>query len=231
MSEILLVVTGTDHLTLANGTKHTTGFWAEEFTAPYQAFTKAGYQVTVATPGGVVPSVDPVSLAPEFNGGEAGAAAVAAALEGAAELRTPLTLADVDPARYAAVYYVGGHGPMEDLVRDADSARLLRTVLAAGTPLAAVCHGVAALLATEDADGGWPFAGYQLTGFSAAEERLTGLADHLSWLLEDRLVALGADYSAGEPWGSHVVVDRTLHTGQNPGSSVELAATLLKTLG
>ncbi|MFF2436009.1 type 1 glutamine amidotransferase domain-containing protein [Streptomyces sp. NPDC058107] len=231
MSEILLVLTGTDHLTLTDGTEHPTGFWAEEFTAPYQAFTEAGHRVAVATPGGVVPTVDPVSLTPEGNGGPAGAAATAAAVEAAAELRNPLTLADVDPGRYAAVFYVGGHGPLQDLAQDTDSARLLRAVHAAGTPLGVVCHGVAALLATEDEDGLSPFTGYRLTGFSAAEERQTGLADRLPWLLEERLVSLGGIYSAGEPWTPHVVVDRTLHTGQNPASSATLAAALLKTLG
>src|SRR6201999_3293280 len=109
--------------------------------------------------------VDPVSLRPEVNGGEAGAAAVAAALK-AAELRGPLVLADADPERYDAVFYVGGHGPLQDLSRDADSARLLRAVLDRGTPLGVVCHGVAALLATEETDGTWPFSGYRLTGFS-----------------------------------------------------------------
>ncbi|MFD3454998.1 type 1 glutamine amidotransferase domain-containing protein [Streptomyces sp. NPDC058691] len=229
MSEILLVVTGTDHLTLTDGTEHPTGYWAEEFAAPYRAFTGAGHRVAVATPGGVVPTVDPVSLRPEFNGGQA-AATTAAALDAIAELRHPLALADVDPTRYAAVFYVGGHGPLEDLADDADSARLLHAVLAQGTPLAAVCHGVAALLATQDAEGRSPLAGHRMTGFSAAEERQTGLADRLPWLLEERLVALGGDYSAGEPWGPHVVVDRTLHTGQNPASSTALAAALLKTL-
>ncbi|MDX2815641.1 type 1 glutamine amidotransferase domain-containing protein [Streptomyces sp. PA03-5A] len=231
MAEILLVVTGADHPTLADGTEHPTGFWAEELTAPYRAFTEAGHRVAVATPGGVVPTADPVSLAPELNGGPAGAAAATAALRAVTALHTPLVLADVDPARYAAVFYVGGHGPMQDLAGDADSARLLRTVLAQSTPLAAVCHGVAALLAARDSDGVSPFAGYRLTGFSAAEETQTGLADRLEWLLQDRLVALGADYSAGEPWAPHVVVDRGLHTGQNPASSAALAAAVLKTLG
>lgn len=231
MAEILLVVTGADHLTLADATEHPTGFWAEELTEPYRAFTEAGHRVTFATPGGVAPTVDPASLAPEVNGGPAGAAAAAAALEAVAGLHTPLALADVDPSRYAAVFYVGGHGPMQDLAGNADSARLLDTVLALGTPLAAVCHGVAALLAARHADGTSPFAGYRLTGFSTAEEQQTGLADRLEWLLQERLVALGADYSAGEPWTSHVVVDRTLHTGQNPQSSAELAAAVLKTVG
>ncbi|WP_329453866.1 type 1 glutamine amidotransferase domain-containing protein [Streptomyces sp. NBC_01497] len=230
MAEILMVMTGADHLEMADGSKHRTGYWAEEFTVPHRAFTEAGHRVSIATPGGIEPSVDPASLRPEVNGGPEGAAAAAAALNGVAGLSHPLLLADVDPDDYDAVFYVGGHGPMQDLSRDADSARLLRTVLDGGTPLAVVCHGVAALLATRQADGTWPFAGYRLTGFSSAEEKLTGLADGLPWLLEDRLVALGAEYSAGEPWAPHVVIDRTLHTGQNPQSSASLAAALLKTL-
>lgn len=231
MAEILLVVTGADHLTLADGTEHPTGFWAEEVTAPYRAFTEAGHRVAFATPGGVSPTVDPVSLTPEVNGGPAGAAAAAAALEAVTGLHDPLALADADPSRYAAVFYAGGHGPMQDLAGDADSARLLRTVLAQGTPLAAVCHGVAALLAVRHADGTSPFAGYRLTGFSAAEERQTGWADRLEWQLQDRLVDLGADYSADEPWTPYVVVDRALHTGQNPQSSAALAAAVLRTVG
>ncbi|MFG2478552.1 type 1 glutamine amidotransferase domain-containing protein [Streptomyces fagopyri] len=231
MAEILMVLTGADRMTMTDGTEHPTGYWAEEFTAPYRAFTEAGHRVSVATPGGVTPTVDPASLRPEVNGGPAGAEATAAALDAASELRRPLTLADVDPTRYAAVFYAGGHGPMQDLSQDADSARLLRSVLDEGRPLAVVCHGVAALLATREPDGTWPFSGYRLTGFSTAEEKLTGLADRLPWLLEDELTALGAEYSAAEPWAPHVVVDRALHTGQNPASSASLAAALLNTIG
>ncbi|MFJ4467781.1 type 1 glutamine amidotransferase domain-containing protein [Streptomyces sp. NPDC089424] len=230
MAEILMVITGADHLTLTDGTEHRTGYWAEEFTAPYRAFVEAGHQVSVATPGGVRPTVDPVSLQPEFNGGPDGAAAVAAVLDSTAALRSPLALADVDASRYAALFYVGGHGPLQDLAQDGDSARLLRTAQLTETPLGVVCHGVAALTATEE-DGAWPFAGYRLTGFSAAEEKQTGLADRLPWLLEDRLVELGAEYSAAEPWTPHVVVDRGLHTGQNPASSASLAEALLRTIG
>ncbi len=119
---------------------------------------------------------------------------------------------------------------MEDLATDQDSARVLSTVLNAGKPVGLVCHGLAAVLATESPDGASPFAGYRLTGFTKAEEIQTGLADRAKWLLEDRLVALGARFSAGEPWAPHVVVDRNLHTGQNPASSTQLAAELLKAL-
>ncbi|WP_147942886.1 type 1 glutamine amidotransferase domain-containing protein [Microbispora sp. CSR-4] len=231
MAKILFVMTGARHLTLADGTEHPTGFWAEEFAAPYLAFTEAGHEVVVATPGGVVPPVDQASLAPEVNGGQDGADAMAATLRSAAELRNPIALESVDPAEYAAVFYPGGHGPMEDLAADPHSARLLTDVMAAGTPVALVCHGLAALLATEGPDGASPFTGYEITGFTRAEETLAGLADRVKWVLEDRLVALGVRFSAGEPWAPVVVVDRNVLTGQNPASSAPLAAELLKTLG
>ncbi|MDN3284971.1 type 1 glutamine amidotransferase domain-containing protein [Streptomyces thermocarboxydus] len=231
MADILMVLTGTDRLTTTDGTVHPTGYWAEEFTAPYRAFADAGHRVTVATPGGVVPTPDQASLRPDMNGGAEGAAAVKGVLDAAPELRRPLALADVDPSRYAAVFYVGGHGPMQDLAQDADSARLLRGVMDAGTPLGVVCHGVAALLPARTQDGGWLFTGYRLTAFSTVEEKQTGLADRLPWLLQERLEEAGADYSAAEPWTPHVVVDRNLYTGQNPASSAPLAEALLKTIG
>ncbi|GAA0677131.1 type 1 glutamine amidotransferase domain-containing protein [Streptomyces cellulosae] len=231
MADILMVLTGTDRLTTTDGTVHPTGYWAEEFTAPYRAFADAGHRVTVATPGGVVPTPDQASLRPDMNGGAEGAAAVKGVLDAAPELRRPLALADVDPSRYAAVFYAGGHGPMQDLAQDADSARLLRGVMDAGTPLGVVCHGVAALLPARTQDGGWLFTGYRLTAFSTVEEKQTGLADRLPWLLQERLEEAGADYSAAEPWTPHVVVDRNLYTGQNPASSAPLAEALLKTIG
>lgn len=231
MGKILFVMTKADHLTLNDGTRHPTGFWAEEFAAPYRAITEAGHEIVVATPGGAVPTVDPVSLAPDFNGGEQGAEAVAALLERAAVLHRPIALNDVDLDDYLAVFYPGGHGPLEDLSADADSARLLTATLDSGKPLALVCHGVAALLATEGADGTSPFGGYRVTAFTNAEEAQAGLADKVKWLLQDRLTALGVDYTEAEPWTPYVVSDRNLITGQNPGSSAELATTLLKALG
>ncbi|GHF60090.1 dimethylallyltransferase [Kitasatospora xanthocidica] len=221
MADILFVLTGTDVWTLNDGTKHPTGFWAEEAVVPYQALTAAGHRVTVATPGGVVPVADRASLTDP---------AIAAALEEIAEFRQPLVLAEVDPADYDAVFYPGGHGPMEDLAVDADSGRLLTKALASGRPLGVVCHGPAALLAARTEDGGSPFAGYRLTGFTNAEETQAGLADRAPWLLQDRLVALGADFQEGEPWAPHSVVDRNLVTGQNPASSALVATGLLELL-
>lgn len=226
MSKVLFVVTGARQWTLADGTAHPTGFWAEELVAPYRVFTEAGHEVELATPGGVVPVVDEASLAPDVNGGEDGAEELRIALKGISQLDSPLALADVDAGTYAAVFYPGGHGPMEDLAVDPTSGALLTQTLSAGTPLGIVCHAPAALLATE-ADGSSPFAGYQLTGFTNAEETQAGLADKAPWLLQDRLVALGAEFVEGEPWAAHVVVDRNLYTGQNPASSGPLAERML----
>ncbi|MEZ0095152.1 type 1 glutamine amidotransferase domain-containing protein [Streptacidiphilus sp. EB129] len=230
MAKILFVMTGVDYWTLADGTRHPTGFWAEEAVAPYETFTAAGHRITVATPGGVQPTVDRASLAAEVNGGQAGADKVAAALTSMPELQQPVKLEDVDLAEYDAVFYPGGHGPMEDLAVNADSGRLLTLALRSGKPLGVVCHAPAALLAARDEDGSSPFAGYRLTGFTNTEETQAGLADKAKWLLQDRLVELGADFQEGAPWAPYVVVDRNLVTGQNPASSGPLAVELLKKL-
>lgn len=230
MSKILLVMTGADHWTLADGTKHPTGFWAEEAVAPYEAFKAAGHEIVVATPGGVVPTVDRGSLAPEVNGGQEGADKIAATLDSLAEIKNPITLEAVDLDDYAAVFYPGGHGPMEDLAVDPASGRILVGALDSGKPLAVVCHGPAALLAATRADGTNAFAGYKVAAFTNAEETQAGLADKAKWLLETRLVEAGVDVQVGEPWVPNIVVDRNLVTGQNPSSSAPLAAEVLKKL-
>ncbi|MFF7451447.1 MULTISPECIES: DJ-1/PfpI family protein [unclassified Streptomyces] len=231
MAKILFVITGADHWTLADGTKHPTGFWAEEAVAPYEAFKAAGHEITVATPGGVVPVVDQGSLAAEVNGGQENADRIAGVLAAATELRQPIRLEDVNLDDYAAVFYPGGHGPMEDLAVDAASGELLTRALESGKPLGVVCHAPAALLAAVDADGGNSFAGYRIAAFTNAEETQAGLADKAKWLLQDRLAEAGVQVEAGEPWAPKVVVDRNLVTGQNPASSAPLAAELLKKLG
>lgn len=220
MAKVLFVLTASDKLTLADGTEHPTGYWAEEYLAPAAAILAAGHEIVVASPGGVRPPVDPVSLDPEAT----------TALESATALHHPVPLETIDPADFDAVFYPGGHGPMEDLAGNADSARILRAAMAEAKPLALVCHGLAALLATETPEGN-PFTGYRLTGFTREEETLAGLADKVTWNLEDRLVALGTNFVAGEPWAPHVVVDRNLYTGQNPGSSAALGAEFVKALG
>ncbi|MGW0702610.1 type 1 glutamine amidotransferase domain-containing protein [Streptomyces sp. NPDC002867] len=230
MSKILFVMTGVDYWTLADDTKHPTGFWAEEAVAPYEAFRAAGHEIVVATPGGVVPTVDQASLAPEVNGGQENADKIANALAAMTELQNPIDLENVNLDDYAAVFYPGGHGPMEDLAVDATSGTLLIDTLEAGKPLGVVCHAPAALLAAVRTDGSNAFAGYRVTAFTNSEEAQAGFADKAKWLLETRLTEAGVQVQAGEPWAPNVVVDRNLVTGQNPVSSAPVAAELLKKL-
>jgi len=228
MTSALFVVTGAAHWTLADGTLHPTGYWAEELAEPHRILREAGYRITVATPGGVTPTVDRASLTAAANGGAERADTVARYLDSIrAELETPAKLADVDPAAYDVVFYPGGHGPMEDLATDADSGRILTRALDAGKSVGVLCHAPAALLAARREDGSWPFAGYRMTSFTNAEEAAAGLAERAAWLVQDRLVELGADFEEAEPFTPHTVVDRNLFTGQNPGSSAELARLLV----
>jgi aldehyde dehydrogenase (NAD+) len=228
MTAVLFVVTGATHWTLADGTTHPTGFWAEELVEPHRIFSEAGYRITVATPGGVPAPVDRGSLAAAANGGQEQADRLSAYLDSIRDtLEAPAKLAEIDPDAYDLVFYPGGHGPMEDLAADQDSGRILTRALDSGRPLGVVCHAPAALLAARREDGGWPFAGYRMTAFTNAEETAAGLAAKAKWLLQDRLVELGADFVEAAPFTPHTVVDRNLYTGQNPGSSAELARTLV----
>ena len=229
MAKILFVMTGASYWTLKDGTRHPTGYWAEEFAAPYSKLTGAGHEVVVATPGGVVPHVDVMSLRPSMAGSEQIAMEQEEILRSAEELRRPIELADARLEDYDAVYYPGGHGPMEDLWDNPDSGRLLTAALASGKPLAIVCHAPAAMLATRR-KGVSPFAGYQVTGFTNDEEVAIGLAAKARWLLEDELVKMGVHFTRGEIWKPYTVLDRNLHTGQNPASAGPLAQQVLKAL-
>jgi len=229
MAKILCVMTGASYWTLKDGHRHPTGYWAEEFAAPYSVFTDAGYEVTVATPRGVVPVTDTMSLEPRMAGGEENALHEEAVIEKADELRHPVSLETVRLEDYDAVYYPGGHGPMQDLWDNADSGRLLTAALASGKPLAIVCHAPAAILATRR-NGVSPFAGYHVTAFTNDEEEAVGLRANAKWLLEDELVKLGLTFTRGEIWKPYTVVDRNLYTGQNPASAGPLAREVLKAL-
>ncbi|MFD7501312.1 type 1 glutamine amidotransferase domain-containing protein [Streptomyces sp. NPDC059850] len=231
MAKILFVMTGADVWTLADGSTHPTGFWAEEAVVPLEAFKAAGHEVTVATPGGVVSPVDAVSLAPEAAGGAEEAARLAKVVETAAEFQRPAVLAEVRLEDFDAVYVPGGHGPMEDLAVDADSGRLLTRAVESGLPVGVVCHGPAALLAAVKEDSTNAYAGYRITAFTNAEEQLAGSADNAKWLLQDRLTEAGLTVEVGDAWAPHVEVDRNVVTGQNPASSAALATELLKKLG
>jgi putative intracellular protease/amidase len=232
MTSVLIVVSAATHWTLADGTKHPTGFWAEEFVEPHRIFSAAGWDITIATPGGVAPTVDRLSLG--LAGGlPAKTRSLKAYLEDHAELlNSPKALTDVDPTDYDVVFYPGGHGPMEDLAEDPASGQILTSTLRSGTLLALLCHAPAAAFAARNDDGSWPFAGYRMTGLSNREESVNRFARKAKWLLQDRLIAQGADYVKGPvPFGPFVTSDRNLFTGQNPTSSAALARRLVAQVG
>ena len=206
-----MVVSAADSLTLADGTSHPTGFWAEEVVESVRVLREAGVEVTLATPGGVVPTVDKASLDGTFD-------EAVASLE---DLRAPVSLSSVRAADFDAVYLPGGHGPMADLASDTTLGGLLAEFHDGGKLVAALCHGPAGLLSAVREDGTFVFAGKEMAVFSDEEERQGGL--DVPYSVAGRLAELGARLRTGEPWSSTVVVDGRLVTGQNPQSTVATA--------
>ncbi|MHB9855879.1 type 1 glutamine amidotransferase domain-containing protein [Streptomyces krungchingensis] len=231
MTKALFVVSAADRWTLNDGTAHPSGFWGEELAMPHKIFTEAGWEITIATPGGRAPTLDRLSMS-RTAGLPSKLREVSRYLDAIrSELNSPRELAKTDPDEFDVVFYPGGHGPMEDLAVDPVSGALLSRVLRSGKPLALLCHAPAAALAARDADGSWPFAGYRMTGLSNTEEKLNSFGRKAPWLLEDRLREGGADYvKARLPLFPFVVVDRNLYTGQNPASSERLAKRLVSDL-
>jgi putative intracellular protease/amidase len=225
MIDVLMAVSGAHAWTLADGTEHPTGFWAEELVAAHRVFRDAGWNVTIATPAGRAPQVDANSLLPEYTGAdEAAIAELRSYLDGLApELEHPAALESVDPSDFDVLFLPGGHGPMQDLATSVRMGAILVEMLDARKVVASVCHASAALLSADRPDGSWALSGYRLTGFTNAEEEAVGLAPLAAWLLEDRLRERGAKFEAGEMWAPFLVSDRTLYTGQNPASSEPLA--------
>jgi putative intracellular protease/amidase len=231
MPSLLLVLTGADHWTLDDGTRHPTGFWAEELVTPMRVFRDAGVDVTIATPGGVRPTVDETSLGEAGAGGEEQAAEMRGELDALADqLDSPAKLEEQSPEDYDGVFVPGGHGPMEDLATSPELGRLLQTMLDDDKVVAAVCHGPAALLSATRPDGTWALAGRKLAGFTNDEETQGGLADRAPWLLEDRIREAGGELESGPAWQPFAVVDDNLVTGQNPASSEEVARKTVATL-
>jgi putative intracellular protease/amidase len=228
--KVLFVVTASDHLTLKDGTRHRTGFYAQEFAVPWKAAGKAGHTLAVATPGGKPAPVDPRSLEKQHFGGDEKVAAEAKAwLAELPELNKPLALESVKAAEWDAVFVPGGHGPMEDLTDSAAMGALLKEMHAAGKPLGLLCHGPGALLSAGPV--GWPFKGYKLTAFSDAEEP-GELGAKMRTTPESALKALGAVYEKNEKnYAPHVVTDRNLVTGQNPASAEPIAEAFVKLVG
>ena len=244
MATILVLMTKSATLGLLDGRRHESGFWAEEFVVPYERFRADGYRVEVATVGGAVPKADPDSLSaavvrytrPAGSSGdpERDVAHYRTVLDSATELRDPRDVAGIasdDLGGYAGVYVCGGHGAMDDLPHDPDMCRLMRCALDSDRPLASVCHGQSVLLPLRDHTGRWPLEGCRMTAFSHEEELVTALAGKLPFILQVELERLGARYEkAQEVWGSCVVADGTLITGQNPHSTAALADTFLSRL-
>jgi putative intracellular protease/amidase len=215
----LFVTTSCDHL--ASG--HPTGLWAEEFAVPYMAALEAGIRVVVASPSGGAVPIDPNST-PSARQMQTWAPALAA-------LGSSVTLASIQRENFDGIFIPGGHGPMVDLAQDKVLHTLVARHDARGTLIAAVCHGPAALVHVQRADGAPFFAGRRATGFTNAEERLAGLHDEVPFLLEDVMKSKGADFhSALLPMLSHVEHDGNLLTGQNPGSSAAIAKAMVKAL-
>lgn len=222
---ILIVLTS--HDTLGN-TGRKTGFWLEEFAAPYYAFLDAGAKLTLASPLGGQPPLDPKSDDPDAQTDDT--RRFKQDTDAQRVLASTRRLSEVQASDYVAVFYPGGHGPLWDLAEDNNSVALIETMLAAGKPVSAVCHAPGVLRHAKTADGKPLVQGRQVTGFSNAEEAAVQLTDVVPFLVEDELKKLGGLYSSGPDWQPHVVSDGLLITGQNPGSSVGVARALLERL-
>ncbi|NHZ89894.1 type 1 glutamine amidotransferase domain-containing protein [Massilia sp. CCM 8733] len=223
--KVLIVLTS--HSELGN-TGRKTGFWLEELAAPYYIFKDAGVDMVLASPEGGQPPLDPKSNEPANQTDmthrfEADA-------EATAQLAATVRLDSVEQSDFDAVFYPGGHGPLWDLANDKHSIALIESFIAANKPVALVCHAPGVLRDVKTPAGRPLVEGKQVTGFTNTEEDGVGLTDVVPFLVEDMLKANGGVYSKGPDWGSYVLTDGLLITGQNPASSAEAAAVLVKRL-
>lgn len=221
--KILMVLTSHDKL---GNTGRKTGFWLEEFAAPYYTFKDAGAEIVLASPKGGQPPLDPKSNEPNFQTDltrrfEADAGAKA-------QLATTVRLDSVRAKDFDTVFYPGGHGPMWDLAEDENSIRLIETMLQAGKPIALVCHAPGALRHVKTSDGKPLVQGKTVTGFTNTEEEAVGLTKVVPFLVEDELKAKGGIFSKAGDWQPYVLTDGLLVTGQNPASSGPAAKVLVK---
>jgi len=222
---ILIVLTSHDKL---GNTGHKTGFWLEEFAAPYYALKDAGAHLKLVSPLGGQPPLDPKSDEPASQ--TAATARFKADPEAQALLANTGKLADAKAADFDAVFYPGGHGPLWDLAEDPASIALIENMIAAGKPVAAVCHAPGVLRHVKGGDGKPLVGGKNVTGFTNTEEAAVGLTDVVPFLVEDMLKANGGIYSKVADWQSYAITDGLLITGQNPASSEAAAEALLKLL-
>ena len=209
--KVLMVLTSHDQL---GDTGDKTGFWLEEFASPYYVFKDANAEITLASPKGGQPPLDPKSDQPDFQTDATERFKNDA--EAQAELANTLKLSDVSPEDFDAVFYPGGHGPLWDLAEDKNSIALIETMYASGKPVAAVCHAPAVLRNVSARDGSPLVRGKNITGFSNTEEDAVQLTDVVPFLLEDELKKKGANYTKEDDWHPHAITEGNLITGQNP---------------
>ena len=222
MSKVLMVLTSHERL---GNTGEKTGFWLEEFAAPYYVLKDAGLDVILASPKGGQPPLDPRSDDPKSE--TEAMRRFKSDPEAKAALANTVKLSDLSPDEYDAVFYPGGHGPLWDLSDDRDSIALIERIYAAGKPVAAVCHGPAAFRRAQAPDGTPLVRGKSVTGFSNTEEAAVGLTDVVPFSVEDMLTQNGGEYSKAENWQPHAVTAGNLVTGQNPASSEATARALV----
>lgn len=223
--KILMVLTSHDKL---GDTGEKTGFWLEEFAAPYYVFRDAGAQLTLASPLGGQPPIDPKSDSPGLQTEATRRFKADSAAQAALARTVPLRTVSADD--FDAVFYPGGHGPLWDLAEDPASIALIEAMLAAGKPVAAVCHAPGVLHEVRTAAGAPVVQGKDVTGFTNSEEQAVGLTGVVPFLVEDALREHGGNFSRGPDWKAHVVRDGLLITGQNPASSAPAADMLLEQL-
>lgn len=223
--KVLMVLTSHDQL---GNTGKKTGFWLEEFAAPYYAFKDAGAQVVLASPLGGQPPLDPKSDLPEFQTELTHRYKADSAAQKA--LANTLALSDVRQEDFDTVFYPGGHGPLWDLAESQRSIALLESFDRAGKPIGLVCHAPGVLRHVKAADGRPLVAGRKVTGFTNGEEAAVGLTDVVPFLIEDEFKRQQAVYLKGPDWAPFIVEDGKLVTGQNPASSEGVAQALLKLL-
>ncbi|WFR96510.1 type 1 glutamine amidotransferase domain-containing protein [Rhizobium tumorigenes] len=223
--KILMVLTSHDEL---GNTGRKTGFWLEEFAAPYYAFRQAGADITVASPAGGQPPLDPKS--DEESSQTEQTRRFHTDPEAQAVLAFTVKLDSVSHEDFDGVFYPGGHGPLWDLAEDKTSIALIENTYRAGKPVALVCHAPGVLRHVKAADGTPLVSGKKVTGFKNSEEDGVGLTDVVPFLVEDMLKQNGGVYSSGDDWASYTIKDGLLITGQNPGSSVETAGILVAAL-
>ena len=223
--KILIVLTS--HDTLGN-TGRKTGFWLEELAAPYYVFKEAGAQLTLASPKGGQPPLDPKSNDTAFQTDET--KRFEADAEAKAALANTVPLNSVSYEQYDAVFYPGGHGPLWDLAEDQHSIALIENTLNAGKPVALVCHAPGVLRHAKKPDGSPLVAGKKVTGFTNTEEEAVGLTDVVPFLVEDELVKHGGSFSKVADWQAYSIRDGLLITGQNPASSAAAAKDLIALL-